>query len=205
MVQTLQSHLNLIIGQWANSPRLRALVQILRDILIEDAILALEEIQLMRQIETAKGVHLDAIGRRLGVNRPISSNRILDPRFGFDRAGSPFDFVPFAGQTENDALFPMPDENYKRFLQARVVTLLSDGTSSDFIRAVKILDQGASVTDQRKMQFRITTDLKDMLEQADRVGALPRNAGVEIVYADRDRFGFDEAGVAYDQGAFSNA
>ena len=205
MAQTLQSNLNLIIGQWENSPRLRALVKILQDILVEDALPALENVQLMRQIATARGVHLDAIGRRLGMNRPTSSNRILDPRFGFDKAGQPFDTVPFAGTTENDALFPMPDENYKRFLQARVITLLSDGRTSDFVRAVHIIDQSAVITDLRNMKLRIITNFKDMLQQADQIGALPRNAGVEIVYADRDRFGFDQAGVAYDQGAFANA
>ena len=35
------------------------------------------------------------------------------------------------------------------------------------------------------------------------IGALPRTAGVLIIYADRGRFGFDQAGVPFDQGAFT--
>lgn len=204
MTQTLQSNLALVIGQWENSPRLRALVQILRDILLADVLPALADLQRMRQLATAEGVHLDYLGRRLGLARPTSSNRARDPRFGFDQAGQPFDVVPFAGAAENDELFPMPDALYRKFLQARVITLLATGTTHDFMRAVAVLDGGASVTDLRNMRLRIVSNAMDLLQQADQIGALPRNAGVQIVYADRARFGFDEAGVAYDQGPFAN-
>ena len=52
-----------------------------------------------RRIETAEGVWLDAIGLRLGVARPSTTEGATDPRFGFDDAGEPFDIAPFTQGT----------------------------------------------------------------------------------------------------------
>ena len=53
------------------------------------------------------------------------------------------------------------------------------------------------------MTVRVVTSRRRLLELADSIGALPRTAGVLIIYADRGRFGFDQAGVPFDQGAFT--
>ena len=98
----------LIVGQWLGSPRLQALAQIFRDLAVEEILPALQTLRAMRQIETAKGTHLDDLGRRLGVNRPATRDRAQDPRLGFDAAGEAFDIVPFAGDESNDAVFQCP-------------------------------------------------------------------------------------------------
>ena len=53
------------------------------------------------------------------------------------------------------------------------------------------------------MTVRVVTSMRSFLELADTSNALPRSAGVRIEYADRGRFGFDQAGVGFDQGPFT--
>ena len=81
--------------------------------------------------------------------------------------------------------------------------VLGDGTIYTFSRAVREIDESAAVQDQRNMTVRVVTSRRRLLELADSIGALPRTAGVLIIYADRGRFGFDMAGVPFDQGAFT--
>ena len=55
----------------------------------------------------------------------------------------------------------------------------------------------------RDMTVRVVTDHQELLEMADEQGALPRTAGVQVVYVDRERFGYDDAGQPFDEGSFS--
>ena len=200
----LQSGADLLIGQWEASPRLRALIETYHDIMADDVLPAIETLRLMRLIESSEGVHLDYLGRRLGVERPATADPAQDPRFGFDDAGRAFDQVPFAGDSENDALFPLPDVTFQRFLRARAIALLSDGTTTALIQSIKAIDPGAAVQDRRDMTVRIVTERSVLLELADSIGCLARNAGVGLVYADRGRFGFEDAGVPFDQGPYAH-
>ena len=203
MPRDIETTADLLIGQWEGSPKIRGLAEIFRDMMVEDVIPALEEIRLMRQIESAAGVHLDYLGRRLGVERPASTDPAQDLRFGFDAAGQGFDQVPFSGDTSNDAVFPLPDGVYRRFLRGRAIALLSDGTFQTLVRSVRAIDGGAAVQDRRDMTVRVVTSRQSLIELADASGCLARNAGVLLTFAQRGRFGFDEAGVPFDQGPFS--
>ena len=146
---------------------------------------------------------LDYLGTRLGIERPATTDPAQDDRFGFDMAGSPFDQAPFRGDVANDAVYPLPDALYRRLVKARAIMVLGDGTIYTFSRAVREIDESAAVQDQRNMTVRVVTSRRRLLELADTIGALPRTAGVLIIYADRGRFGFDQAGVPFDQGAFT--
>ena len=97
----------------------------------------------------------------------------------------------------------MPDSIFRRVLRARSISLLSDGSLAALSASVRALDAGASVQDRRDMSVRIVTEQQPLLEQADAIQALARNAGVELSYAQRDRFGFDEAGDAFEQSPFA--
>ena len=203
MPGTLQSDLDLLIGQWQGSEKLGALIQVYRDIVVEDIIPAFETLRDMRKIESAVGVHLEYLGRRLGVGRPSTTDPSQDSRFGFDAAGTSFDQAPFRGARANDAVYPLPDAVYRQFLRARAITLLSDGSIEALKASVHAIDPGAAVQDRRNMTVRVVTDRRAFLELADDHDCLARNAGVELDFADRGRFGFDDAGVGFDRGPFT--
>lgn len=199
----LEATSELVIGQWQLSPRLRAIIDTELAILNDDVVTALERLKLMQRIETAEGVWLDYLGVRLGIRRPVTSDPAQDDRFGFDMAGEGFDQAPFRGVSENDAVYPLPDVIFRKLLRARAILVLGDGTCQTFSRAVRAIDDGASVQDRRDMTVRVVTSMRRFLELADECGALPRSAGVMIEYADRGRFGFDQAGVGFDRGPFT--
>ena len=203
MPGTLQSDLDLLIGQWQGSEKLGALIQVYRDIVVEDIIPAFETLRDMRKIESAVGVHLEYLGRRLGVGRPSTTDPSQDSRFGFDDAGTGFDQAPFRGARANDAVYPLPDAVYRQFLRARAITLLSDGSIEALKASIHAIDPGAAVQDRRNMTVRVVTDRRAFLELADDRDCLARNAGVELDFADRGRFGFDDAGVGFDRGPFT--
>lgn len=200
---TLETTSDLIIGQWDDSPKLRAAIDAPVNALRDDVLPAFDRLDLMRQIDKAEGVWLDYLGRRLGLRRPATTDPAADTRFGFDDAGVPFDLRPFEGDAANAAVYPLPDSIYRRLIKSRAVLVLGDGTVQTFAKAVRQIDPGATVTDQRNMTVRVVTEVRGFLELADNVGALPRSAGVQIVYADRQRFGYDEAGQPFDIGALT--
>ena len=128
---------NILIGQWQSAPRLRGIVDEVLQPILDDAVAAAEQIQLMQDINQAVGVWLDYLGLRLGIKRPGTSDPTLDERFGFDAAGQPFDIAPFRGSAVNDAIYPLPDAIYRRMVKARAITVFSDGTIFSLAKAVK--------------------------------------------------------------------
>ena len=192
-----------LLGQWQAAPRLSGTVTEVLQPILDDAVGAAARIQLMLDIDHAEGVWLDALGRKLGLDRPATSDPSMDERFGFDMAGNPFDTQPFRGDPVNDAVYPLPDIIYRRFVKARAVLVLGDGTIFTYREAIRHIDPTAAVFDQRDMSIRVVTSRRTFLILADSIGALPRTAGIMIRYADRGRFGFDMAGVPWDQGPFT--
>ena len=171
--------------------------------IIDDAIAARDAIQLMQHIDHAVGVWLDYLGTRLGIERPATTDPAQDDRFGFDMAGSPFDQAPFRGDVANDAVYPLPDALYRRLVKARAIMVLGDGTIYTFSRAVREIDEkrgGSGPAQHDRAGGNISAQAAGIGRH---IGALPRTAGVLIIYADRGRFGFDQAGVPFDQGAFT--
>lgn len=199
----LEADIELLIGQWSDSPKLQAAIQAGLDALGE-VMDAFDSLSLMQQIDTAEGVWLDYIGARLGLRRPATTDPQADARFGFTGPAQSrgFDLAPFKGDAANDAVFPLPDAIYRRFIRARAVLVLSDGALHSFIRAVRMIDPAAAVQDRRNMKIRIITAHADLLMLADSIGALPRNAGVQLEYLAQGAFGYDDAGEPFDQGPF---
>jgi len=198
----LESSSELLIGQWEEAPRIRALIEVFHEIATDDILTGVDRLQDMRTIDLAEGIHLDRIGQRLGVGRPITTNPELDPRFGFGESGQSFDAVAFEGDPEFQSVFPIPDTVFRKLLKARAVTLLSAGEPASLLRSIHELDQTAVLIDNRDMTIDVFTNERDLIEIADQQGAIARNAGVLLQYKDRDRFGFDEAGQAFDQSPF---
>ena len=137
----------------------------------------------MQAVDDAEGVWLDYLGARVGVDRPATSNPAADLRFGFDDAGRGFDQVPFRGAAASDAVFPLHDATYRAFVKARGILVLGDGTIQTFVQAIHQIDPDATVVDNRDMTVTVTTTLQEDIELADEIEALPRTAGVRIIYA----------------------
>lgn len=158
---------------------------LVRDVIVPlrtETFAAADRLVEMGDLDDAEGVWLDLIGLRLGLERPSTSDPTLDRRFGFDAAGEPFDTFPYRGSVANDAFYPLADELYRSLLRARGITVLSDGTTASFTRAVWFIDADAIVVDNRDMTVTVTTSRVDFLTLADRIGALPRPLGVAVTY-----------------------
>ena len=174
---------DILLGQWQAAPRLRGIVDTLLQPILDYAVDAADEIQRMQNIDQATGVWLVYLGKRLGIDKPATTDPSMDERFGFDSAGQPFDLAPFRGAAVNDAVYPLPDALFRLFVKARAVTVFGDGTIYTFAKAVKRIDPNSMVVDNRNMTVTVTTTLQELLELADSIGALPRTAGVMTVYA----------------------
>ena len=198
----LEASTDLLVGFWSGSPRLRGSIDAMLDPLRDDVLPALDQLQLMRAIDDAEGVWLDYLGVRYGLRRPSTTDPAADTRFGFDDAGAGFDQQPFRGDRANDSVYPLPDALYRKLVKARAILDLADGTPQTFARAVRAIDPAAIVRDNRDMTVTVRTNEQPLIELADAAGALPRTAGVRIIYQATDAFGFDQAGVGFDQAPF---
>ena len=204
---TLANASPLLISQYANSARLRAVADIFVRVANSELEDAVEELDRMRRLDTAAGVWLDAIGERLGLLRPSTSEAGGDERLGFSGAtdGAPFDTAPFAGAKANEARFPLPDVVFRKFIRARARQINAGGSLTEFAAAAREIDPAVSVLDNLDMSLKLISDLRWQMELAVDSGALVKPAGVRIRYADRARLGFDDAGLPLDQGLFEVA
>ena len=193
----------LLLPQWQDSPRVRGIVTDILTPLRDSLHDALSRFEAMLDLDSAEGVWLDWIGARIGLPRPATAAFADDAHFGFDSAGVGFDQAPFAGAPANDATSPLADPLYRLLLRARRVALRSDGTTAALIESIRELDAAATVQDQRDMSVRVVTGRAELIRLADAHGAVARNGGVRLIFADRERFGFGSAGVGFDLGPFA--
>ena len=161
----------------------------------------------MRSVDTAKGIWLDYLAARVGLKRPATTDAAQDERFGFTgpTQSRGFDQAPFAGDEANASVFPLGDESFRRLIKARGILVIGDGSCATFFRAVRIIDPGAIVRDNRNMVVDVLTDNETDFEVAEAARALPRNAGVLVRYLAKGAFGFDDAGEGFDQAPFRTA
>ena len=198
-----QASSDLLIGQWRNAKRIAGIIKIFTSAMQTHLHGAMANLARMRRIETAKGVWLDYIGARIGVERPYATATADDPRFGFEGSGRSFDAAPFLGASVNAARFPLPDVVFRRVLTAKGITDIGVGDFDSLERAIHAIDPAAKVKDNLNMTIDVLTDIKWQIELADRLSALPRTAGVTLSYRDRQRFGFEgSGGLPFDQGVF---
>lgn len=195
----LQTTADLLITQWRDKPKIRALVQIWLDVLQEEIGDPLAQIREYLSIDGAEGVWLDHVGERLGVRRPWADSTAVGT-WGFDAAGTGFDQGPIEGLEPLEVQAPTGDDLYRRILKARAITLVSSGTLEEMRRAVKLIDPGGIAVDVQDMSFRVTTSCPTEVRLADQLGALPHPAGVRMEVVAGGAFGFDDAGVGFDQG-----
>ena len=188
LAKRIDVHANagLLLHQWQQAPRMRALVDALQGVVDDHLVKPLEEMEERLRIDTAEGVWLDFIGERLMLPRPATDITNF-AFFGFHGSGGVgFDQGPFA--TVVEALSPrgpVGDEFYRKLLMMRAEALLADSTVERLSYAVEHVFPGTSYRDGGDMTAEVQgayqgLDSRSLLEALDIAGGLPSPAGVEL-------------------------
>ena len=196
----LQASTDLLIDQW-RSPRAPILNALIETLLVEfrAELAAVGALEQQWNVGTAEGVWLDLIGERLGLPRPSTVSQ--GEAFGFDDAGFAFDQRRMADDGIVQPRAPVGDVLYASLLRARGWALLSYGNAYYLENALLEMDPGSIMVDLDDMSFRVTTSRPADILLADQVRALPRPDGVRMIVEGVGQFGFDDAGVSFDQGS----
>ncbi len=194
----MDASVRLLISQYAGARNLRALIQAFLDVAHAEVENAMLKIQQNLNLTTAQGVWLDYLGNRLGVPRPAGTH--TGPVFGFDDAGVGFEQARISDKADLEPLAPIADTLYRRILRARAIAVHAIGTINDITIAAHQIDQNSNVTDRLDKTVRIVTNLTADMTLARDVHALPKPAGITLDIVAGNRFGFDDAGVGFDQG-----
>lgn len=116
-----------IISQYANSPRLIALIESFVDAV--DPTMKFEQFfDLIWNVDTAQGYGLDVWGRIVGINRVLQVS--TGSWFGFEEAGDAegFNVAPFWGGDRSTENYRLDDETYRRLIIAKAMANISDGS-----------------------------------------------------------------------------
>ena len=196
----LKTTADLLITQWRNQPRMRAVTEIWLEVVQEELLDPLNKLREYMSLDRAEGVWLELLGVRLGVKRPWTTRASTAPIFGFDQSGDGFDQGLMYDPDTVQPRAPIADALYRVLLYARVVTLTTPGTFPSMEAAIVLVDPNARVVDNNDMSFNVHTGRRADIELAARAKCLPIPAGVQMIIVDRGAFGFDQAGVGFDQG-----
>ena len=175
-----------IQAQWANSPRLLAMIQAFAEAMDQTQNVS-NFFDMIWNIDTAQGYGLDVWGRIVGVGRviPISAQQTY---LGFAQMGPPgaaeFGQAPFySGQptTQNYALL---DTEYRTVILAKALANICDGTVRGLNAILQLLfpgrgpcyvADGLNMTMQYVFGFALTAPETSIVLNS---GVLPRPAGV---------------------------
>ena len=145
---------------------------------------ALRDLERMRNWDTAEGVWLDYIGRRLGFTRPTIN--VMVTRFGFEgSSGVGFNQAPFATATGFVPQVAVGDPIYLLCLKVWAGTILTSGCILDMNTAVRRSFPAAYYTDGMDSTIALVTGASGMQQTTARniltaADAWPRPAGVGL-------------------------
>lgn len=191
----MEASASLLITQYRDSPNLKTFIGVLLAAVENKLMRATQEIERMRDIDSAEGVWLDYIGERMGVTRPLINSN--DSTFGFDLAGSGFNQDRIKDSVEFDSKVLSGDEIYRKILKARSVTYTGYSKISDLENSIQKIDSRALAFDNNNMGCRITTDDVATMKIAKNSNSLAITAGVNVSIVDKQRVGFDNAGRGF--------
>ena len=180
----LMAHLDLLVSQWDNATRLRALIQgklqLLNDLLLEP----LRHIERQYNPDEAIGIGLDRLGDRLGLPRPRIAASAAG-QFGFATDNTGFEQGPFA--TTNPFLVqtvPVSDLYYLPMLRARALTVRSSMTVPEIQLIVEeLFNEGTAVIEDHSdltMTLTVEEPRAQYLQIVQDTGQIPHPAGVAL-------------------------
>ena len=167
MTVDVTEHHSLAIQQWQGATRFMALVRALLRAVQDEHVAPLQTLDgPQSNLDTATGVFLDSVGRRLGFPRPyIASSGVV--WFGF-RGGDDvgFDQAPFRSTLDElQVLTPLGDMEYRKLLQARRILVVGAGTLPDYEEALEAAGVTGTVIDGLDGTLTITVPFTgDLLE-----------------------------------------
>ena len=188
LAKRIDVHANagLLIQQWQQAPRMRALVDALQGVMDDHLVKPLGEMEERLRIDIAEGFWLDCIGERLMLPSPATDIANF-ASFGFHGSdGVGFGQGPFATVVEAlSTRVPVGDEFYRKLLMMRAEALLADGTVERLSDAVGHVFPGVSYRDGGDMTAEAQVayqglDSRSLLEALDIAGGFPSPAGVEL-------------------------
>ena len=188
LAKRIDVHANagLLIQQWQQAPRMRALVDALQGVMDDHLIRPSADMEQRLRIDTAEGFWLDCIGERLMLPRPATDIANF-ASFGFHgSAGVGFGQGPFSTVVEAlSPRLPVGDEFYRKLLMMRAEALLADSTVERLSDAVGHVFPGVSYRDGGDMTAEVQGAYqglasRSLLEALDIAGGLPSPAGVEL-------------------------
>ena len=183
-ILTVEQRLDLLISQWKGNAQIEALLRGMYEVIDDELVQPLRDLEEMRAWDTARGVWLDYIGRRLGFSRPSIDQTVT--RFGFSGSdGVGFNQAPFATATGFIPQVQVGDDVYLLCLRVWAGTILTSGTIPDMNIAVRRAFPAAYYTDGADSTIALVTGAtsmrdttaRDILTAAD---AWPRPAGVGL-------------------------
>ena len=174
----------LLISQWQGSDQIVRLLRGMYEVIDDELVLPIRRLEEMRSWDTAEGVWLDYIGRRLGFVRPTINAMVT--RFGFDGGdGVGFNQAPFASATGFIPQVPVGDPEYLLCLKVWAGTILTSGCILDMNIAVRRSFPLAYYTDGADSTIALVTGATAMRDTTardilTRLDAWPRPAGVGL-------------------------
>ena len=180
----LDDLLDLLISQYTGNAPINALLRGMYELIDTEFVQALRDLERMRNWDTAEGVWLNYIGRRLGMERPSIDTVVT--RLGFDGGdGVGFNQAPFATATGFVPQVAVSDAVYLLCLKVWAGTILTSGTIPDMNAAVQRSFPNAYYTDGADSTIALATGAsgaqqttaRNILTAAD---AWPRPAGVGL-------------------------
>ena len=188
LAKRIDVHANagLLIRQWQQAPRMRALVDALQGVMDDHLIRPLADMEERLRIDTAEGFWLDCIGERLMLPRPATI--VTDYAFfGFQGSGGVgFDQGPFATVVEAlSPRVPVGDEFYRRLVRMRAEALLTDGSVPALEAVASKVFPRAEYVDHGDMSVTVRNPFRDradwnLLATLNAVGGWPSPSGVSL-------------------------
>ena len=180
----IDARIALLISQWEGSAPMLALLRGMYGLIDTELVQALKDLERMRNWDTAEGVWLDYIGRRLGMERPGIDAMVT--RFGFDGSdGVGFNQAPFATVSGFVPQVAVGDAIYLLCLKVWAGTILTSGTIPDMNTAVQRSFPAAYYTDGGDSTLALATLASGTPQTTARniltlLDAWPRPAGVGL-------------------------
>ena len=172
----LTTGMALLISQWTGNAQINALLRGMYGLIDTELVQALKDLERMRNWDTAEGVWLDYIGRRLGFTRPTIN--VMVTRFGFSGGdGVGFNQAPFATATGFVPQVAVGDPIYLLCLKVWAGTILTSGCILDMNTAVRRSFPAAYYTDGMDSTIALVTGASGMQQTTAHLWRHPDGSG----------------------------
>lgn len=202
-----------IMSQYANSPRLMAILRSLWSAIDPDKFTE-DYYRLIMNIPTANGMGLDIWGRIVAITRTVSFVNPDGEYFGFEAGFYPFNERPFSAPGSGTDTWELTNDAYRELILMKALSNIIYATAPNINAMLRHMFSKPAyclITGHMKIRYVFEFDLSPFYRHlVYNTDILPRPCGVEInkiISADPSGiFGFDGSGLQpFGQGVFYNA